>query len=98
MEKIMLGLVAVTTPLELIDGGVDFLRNALRDKRYLDVCRQALAEIVNRINNDHSRIPKAWAAIDEHPGQVCAKLAQFAGIPPRCMPNDPNPPSPATGK
>lgn len=94
----LLGLVAVTTPLELIDGGVDFLRNALRDKLYLDAYRQALAEIVNRVGNDRSRIPEAWAAIDEHLDQACATLAQFAGIPPRCMPNDPELPSPATGK
>lgn len=94
----LLGLVAVTTPIELIDGGAEFLRNALRDKLYLAAYRLAFAETINRIGDDRSKIPEAWAAIDEHLDQACAKLGQYAGIAPRCKPNDPNLPSPAAKK
>ncbi|MFN7087376.1 MAG: hypothetical protein ACK4N4_12200 [Burkholderiales bacterium] len=92
----LLGFVVLSSPAERITQGVEILRNALRDKLYLDAYRQSLERTRVYVGSDPNRLVEAWKAIDSQLDESCKRLAEYAKLKAHhCIPTSAPPAKPA---
>ena len=76
----LLGFAVLSSPAERISQGVEILRNALRDKLYLDAYRLSLEKTRVYVGSDRRKLLEAWQAIDRQLDGSCKRLSEYAKL------------------
>ncbi|MBX9810200.1 MAG: hypothetical protein K2Y16_01110 [Burkholderiales bacterium] len=76
----LLGFVLLSSPAERVDAGLDILRNALKDKLYLDAYRKSLEKTRLYVGDDKQKLQEAWTTINTQLDESCKRLAEYAKL------------------
>jgi hypothetical protein len=82
----LMRLAVLSTPGERLAAGPEILKNALKDKLYLNAYRDSLLELIQWVGSDAQKFNQAWKAVDQHLELACRNLAETAKTEQHCIP------------
>lgn len=78
-------LAVLSTPGERLAAAPEILKNALKDRLYLDAYRQSLVNLARWVRAHPEKFEQAWWAIDDQLEPVCENLAAIAKTQSHCV-------------